>query len=51
MTAAYLLVQVDDESESRYVIEALGDMEHVVTVIDHGPGCCCKNCPWSGDHG
>jgi hypothetical protein len=18
---------------------------------EHGPGCCCKNCPWGGDHG
>jgi hypothetical protein len=20
-------------------------------ITDHGDGCCCKNCPWRGDHG
>lgn len=48
---ALLLVEVDDR--------LAGDILHylspefingIVSVTDH-VGCCCKNCPWQGDHG
>lgn len=47
-----LLVEVDDR--------LAGDIVHflspefvngVVSVTEHGSGCCCKNCPWRGNHG
>lgn len=47
-----LLVEVDDR--------LAGDILHylspefvngIVSVTEHGRGCCCKNCPWQGNHG
>jgi len=49
---AYLLVEVDksynQERLQRYILEA---SDGVLAIYDHGKGCCCKNCPWDGNHG
>ena len=48
--SAYLLVQVDDKfaDDTEYLLARMNGVEQVHV---HGPGCCCKNCPWKGDHG
>jgi hypothetical protein len=48
----FLLVEVDGESEDSNELEAyLYSLGNVISVSVHGPGCCCKNCPWDGNHG
>lgn len=52
--ATYLLVQVDD-AEATQVEAFIGSVGGVEAVEVHhegpGPGCCCQNCPWGGNHG
>jgi hypothetical protein len=47
---SYLLVQVDDRvaADTAYLLER---QDGITSVTVHSPGCCCKNCPWGGDHG
>lgn len=49
----YLLVKVDDRMAGEvgsYL--AAGLVNGIAEVTDHGGGgCCCKNCPWGGNHG
>jgi hypothetical protein len=47
---AYLLVEVS-EVLAEDVAECLPRVNGVLSVTEHEPGCCCKNCPWGGDHG
>jgi hypothetical protein len=46
----YLLVQVDYE-ESGSLSERIAGLHGVLEVTGHDEGCCCKNCPWNGNHG
>jgi len=46
----YLLVEVDDNALERLRADLAGYPGVGVTDY-HGPGCCCKNCPWHGNHG
>jgi hypothetical protein len=48
--ATYLLVAVDD-AEAAQVEAFIGSIGGVTTVEVHGDGCCCKHCPWDGNHG
>jgi hypothetical protein len=48
--ATYLLVEVDD-AEASQVEAFIGSIGSVKAVEVHGDGCCCKNCPWDGNHG
>lgn len=50
---AYLLVKVDDRMAGEFCsyLSAAGPASGIAEVTDHGSGCCCKNCPWGGDHG
>jgi hypothetical protein len=48
--ATYLLVAVDD-AEAAQVEAFIGSIGGVMTVEVHGDGCCCKHCPWYGNHG
>lgn len=48
---AYLLVEVPDESRAAAIAEEIEQgTDGVRAVYDHGSGCCCKNCPWKGNH-
>jgi hypothetical protein len=49
----WLLVKVDDRmaGEVYSYLAAPGLVNGIAEVTDHGGGCCCKNCPWRGDHG
>ena len=47
----FLVVEVDDrlaEDISYYLARSVNG---ITAVTEHGPGCCCKNCPWGGNHG
>lgn len=46
----YLLVEVSDLVAEQFLDDMTG-YPGVADVTEHGPGCCCKNCPWQGDHG
>lgn len=46
----YLLVGVEEWAEDNVTVY-LDVTAGVRTVDVHGPGCCCKNCPWNGNHG
>lgn len=46
----YLLVQVD-EGATDQLFDDLASYPGVVSVEEHGEGCCCKHCPWAGNHG
>lgn len=48
----FLLVEVDDRL-SEDIAHCLSPefVNGVVSVTEHGGGCCCKNCPWRGSHG
>lgn len=47
----YLLVEADDRlGDDVYAYLSQG-VNGIVSVTEHGSGCCCKNCPWGGDHG
>jgi hypothetical protein len=52
--SVFLLVEVaeDEASQVEAFIGSTGGVESVA-VHNEGPGfaCCCKNCPWGGDHG
>jgi hypothetical protein len=43
-------VQIDDDEEAAEVEAFIASIRGVDMVSDHGEGCCCKNCPWGGDH-
>lgn len=48
-----ILVEARSEAEAAALASHLEKtFSAVVSVTDHGaPGhCCCKNCPWNGDH-
>jgi len=45
-----LLVEVDADKTAELSL-LLVNRPYVQSVTDHGKGCCCKNCPWNGDHG
>lgn len=45
-----LAVEVDDQLAAD-VIACLQSVNGVRMAYEHGNGCCCKNCPWQGDHG
>jgi hypothetical protein len=47
----FILVETASEAEAAAVTDILAIAPGVITVCDHGDGCCCKNCPWDGDHG
>lgn len=46
----YLLVTVDGDKLDQ-LHDDLEKYPGVTDVSDHGGGCCCKNCPWDGNHG
>lgn len=46
-----LLVTVDSEASAAQIADHLRDDPAVTVVSGHPDGCCCKNCPWNGDHG
>lgn len=46
----YLLVEVDDGSLEQLMADLAGYPGVGDVTGDHGKGCCCKNCPWKGDH-
>ena len=48
--SAFMLVEVDEEKylEVQEMLLALGIVR---SCTEHQKGCCCKNCPWRGDHG
>jgi len=45
-----LAVEVDDRLAAE-VMAYLQSVNGVEMVYEHGNGCCCKNCPWRGNHG
>jgi hypothetical protein len=47
---SYVLVEVDSGTLGQ-LYDDLAAYPGVGEVTEHGPGCCCKNCPWGGDHG
>lgn len=47
---ANLLVEVSEPLAEEVAAYLAGHVNGVVSVSEHGSGCCCKNCPWNGDH-
>jgi hypothetical protein len=50
----FLLVEVSRDwaaRDEKLLAEGRTELLGVVSVSVHGGGCCCKNCPWDGDHG
>jgi hypothetical protein len=45
----YLLVTLPTDEAAAALTDLLGEVG--AEVFEHGPGCCCKNCPWDGNHG
>lgn len=43
-----LLVEVPKAFEGAFT--DMAGQQFAATVTDHGQGCCCKNCPWGGNH-
>ena len=46
----FMLVEVDADKTAE-LSQLLVNRPYVQSVTVHGKGCCCKNCPWNGDHG
>jgi len=46
----YLLVEVEQDW-ARHTMDRLPELAGITDVTVHGKGCCCKNCPWGGNHG
>jgi predicted ArsR family transcriptional regulator len=46
-----LLVEVDDRLADDLAVYLGKDVSGIVSVSEHGSGCCCKHCPRKGDHG
>jgi hypothetical protein len=48
--AALAAAMIDRLQPGTYLLSWTGN-DAETSIVEHGDGCCCKNCPWNGNHG